>query len=120
MSEIPERIEREMFEIRSRMTRDLVDLRKHVDPKVVGERVKENARQRARKLLGRLQKELRQRAEKALASARGQMLAAREASEKRDPAILADAVRSDPVPAAILVAVVVLMASAARRSNGAR
>ena len=35
MSEIPERIEREMFEIRSRMAPDVRDLRQHVDPKVV-------------------------------------------------------------------------------------
>ena len=33
MSEIPERIEREMFEIRSQMSPDMVDLRKHIEPR---------------------------------------------------------------------------------------
>jgi hypothetical protein len=48
VSEIPERIEREMFEIRSRMAPDVRDLRQHVDPKVVskqlGARIKERIR----------------------------------------------------------------------------
>jgi hypothetical protein len=41
MSETPERIEREMFEIRSRMSPDMTDLRKHIEAQIVAERVKQ-------------------------------------------------------------------------------
>ena len=46
MSETPERIEQEMFEIRSRMSPDMADLRKHIEPQVVAEQVKQTLRQR--------------------------------------------------------------------------
>ena len=46
MSETPERIEREMFEIRSRMSSDINDLRKHLESQVVVEQVKQTVRQR--------------------------------------------------------------------------
>ena len=48
MSEIPERIEREMFEIRSRMAPDVQDLRQHVNPKVVSKQVSTKIRDRIR------------------------------------------------------------------------
>jgi macrodomain Ter protein organizer (MatP/YcbG family) len=48
VSETPERIEREMFEIRSRMSPDMTDLRKHMEPQVVAEQVKQTIRQRLR------------------------------------------------------------------------
>ena len=38
MSELPERIEREMFEIRSRMAPDVRDLKKHAEPQVIVKR----------------------------------------------------------------------------------
>ena len=46
MSETPERIEREMFEIRSGMSSDINDLRKHLESQIVAEQVKQTIRQR--------------------------------------------------------------------------
>ena len=46
MSETPDRIEREMFEIRSRMSSDINDLRKHLESQIVVEQVKQTVRQR--------------------------------------------------------------------------
>ncbi len=46
MSETPERIEREMSEIRSRMSTDINDLRNHFESQVVVEHVKQSTRQR--------------------------------------------------------------------------
>jgi hypothetical protein len=46
MSEAPERIEREMSEIRSRMSTEINDLRKHFESQVVVEQVKQTTRQR--------------------------------------------------------------------------
>lgn len=44
-------LEGEMREIRDRMAPDLSDLRAHLDPRVVGERARQDARSRLRKLL---------------------------------------------------------------------
>ena len=46
MSETPERLEREMFEIRSRMTPDINDLHKHLESQIVADQVKQTIRQR--------------------------------------------------------------------------
>ena len=46
MSKTPERLEREMFDIRSRMTPDIDDLRKHLEPQIVAEQVKQTIGQR--------------------------------------------------------------------------
>ena len=46
MSETPERLEREMFEIRRRMSADVEDLRQHVESHVVAEQVKQSVGQR--------------------------------------------------------------------------
>jgi hypothetical protein len=46
MSEPPERIEQEMSEIRSRMSSDMNDLRKHLESQIVAEQVKQTIRQR--------------------------------------------------------------------------
>jgi hypothetical protein len=48
MSETPKRIEREMLEIRRRMSPDMNDLRKHIQSQVVAEQVKQTIRQRLR------------------------------------------------------------------------
>ena len=53
MSETPERIEREMFEIRSRMSPDMNDLREHIQSQVVAEQVKQIIRQRLRQAADR-------------------------------------------------------------------
>jgi hypothetical protein len=46
MSEASERIEQEMFEIRSRMSPDINDLREHIQSQIVAEQVKQTLRQR--------------------------------------------------------------------------
>ena len=85
MTEIPERIEREMFEIRSRMAPDVQDLRQHVNPKVVGKQVSTRIRDRARGAITRAGRSL-------LDSARRQANAASEAGRERNPSALTDAV----------------------------
>ena len=53
MSEKPERLEREMFEIRSYMTPDINDLRKHLESQIVAKQVKQTIRQRLSKAADR-------------------------------------------------------------------
>ena len=120
MSEIPERIEREMFEIRSGMTSDMTDLRKHIEPQVVTERVKQTVRQRLQEGVARIKANLKAKQQEFLDSAKYQLSLAREVGEKRDPSPLTDAVKSDPRPLvllAILLAVTLLMT---RKMTGGR
>ncbi|BBL80299.1 hypothetical protein Rxycam_02235 [Rubrobacter xylanophilus DSM 9941] len=111
MSEIPERIEREMFEIRSRMAPDVRDLRRHVEPRVVVQQTKEKAKARLKEVLSRLGRSIAE-------SARRQARMAREAGRKRDPALLTDAVRSDPRPMILLAVALAATAMAVRRLSG--
>ncbi len=112
MNEIPERIEREMFEIRSRMAADVRDLRQHVDPKVVGKQVSTRIRERVRGALTRVGGGL-------FGSAKRQVNLAGEAGRKRNPSAFTDAVKSDPRPLIVLAIVLALTLVAARRiSNG--
>ena len=113
MSEIPERIEREMFEIRSRMSSDMTDLRQHVEPQVVAERVKQTASQRLQEVWGRVKGNL-------LGSVKRQLFSIREAGEKRDPSHLTDAVRRDPRPFVLLTILLVVTLLMARRMAGIR
>ena len=53
MSETPERIERQMSEIRSRVSLDINDLRKHLESQKVAEQVKQTIRQRLSEVAGR-------------------------------------------------------------------
>jgi hypothetical protein len=120
MSETPERIEREMFEIRSGMTSDMTDLRKHIEPQVVTERVKQTVRQRLQEVVARIKANVKAKQQEFLDSAKYQLSSAREAGEKRDPSPLTDAVKSDPRPLvllAILLAVTLLMT---RKMTGGR
>jgi|SRR5215210_1808491 len=120
MSETPERIEREMFEIRSGMTSDMTDLRKHIEPQVVTERVKQTVRQRLQEGVARIKANLKAKQQEFLDSAKYQLSLAREVGEKRDPSPLTDAVKSDPRPLvllAILLAVTLLMT---RKMTGGR
>jgi hypothetical protein len=50
MNETPERIEREMFEIRSRMASEINDLRKRLESRIVAEQVRQTIRQRLSQL----------------------------------------------------------------------
>jgi|SRR5918997_3136747 uncharacterized coiled-coil DUF342 family protein len=120
MSEAPERIEREMFEIRSDMASDMTDLRKHVDPQVVAEQVRQNIRQRLQEVINRIKATLRAKRQEFFDSAKHQLSLAREAGEKRDPGPLTDAVKSDPRPFALLVIVLTITLLMARKMIGGR
>lgn len=120
MSERPERIEREMFEIRSRMAADVQDLKQHTSPKVVGERVKRTARERVRGALNRLRSNLKVRQQGLVESAKRQVNSAREAGRKRDPSTFTDAVRSDPKPLALLAIVLAVTLLMARKLTNGR
>ncbi len=112
MSEIPERIEREMFEIRSRMAPDVRDLRQHVDPKVVSKQLGDRIKERIRGTLTGLGQGL-------LDSARRQVDAIREAGSKGNPSAFTDAVKSDPRPMILLAVALAATLMAARKiSNG--
>lgn len=112
MSETPERLEREMFEIRARMARDVRDLRQHVNPKVVGKQVSTKVRDRVKGAIARAGKTLKE-------SARRQASAVGEARKKRNPSAITDAVRSDPRPLILLAIALAATLMAARKiSNG--
>ena len=113
MSETPERIEREMFEIRARMAPDMTDLRKHVEPQVIAEQVKRTVRQRLQDAANRVKANLKAKQRELIDSAKRQLSLARKVPENGDTAPLTDAVRSDPRPLillAVLLAVTLLMA----------
>ncbi len=113
MSETPERIEREMFEIRSRMSPDMTDLRKHIEPQVVAEQVKQTVRQRLRQAVDRVKANLKAKQQELVDSAKRQLSLARKVPENGDTTPLTDAVKSDPrplVPLAIVLAVTLLTA----------
>jgi hypothetical protein len=112
VSEIPERIEREMFEIRSRMAPDVRDLRQHVNPKVMGKQVSTRIRDRVKGAVTRAGRNL-------LDSARRQAKAVGEVRKKGDPSALTDAVKRDPRPMILLALALAATLMAARKiSNG--
>jgi hypothetical protein len=116
MSEkIPERIEREMYEIRSKMEPDVVDLKKHVEPQVVAERVKKTVRERVQDAIQRIRANLAARGRELLESGRGQLQLAKKAGQERDPGPFTDAVKSDPKPMAILAVLLAVMLLTLRR-----
>jgi Protein of unknown function (DUF3618) len=124
MSEAPERIEREIFEIRNRMSSDVADLRKHVEPQVVAEQVKQTARQRLQDALARLKANLKAKRREffnsLLTSTKRQLSLVREIGEKRDPSPLTTAVRSDPRPLVLLAILLALTLLMARKMTGNR
>ena len=120
MSQTPERIEREMFEIRSRMSPDVTDLRKHVEPQVVAEKVKRTVRQRIKESVARVKASLRAKRQEFVDSAKRQISLAREAGEKRDPTPFTDAVRGDPRPLALLAILLAITLFTARKTTGNR
>ncbi len=120
MSQTPERIEREMFEIRSRMSPDVTDLRKHVEPQVVAEKVKRTVRQRIKDSVARVKASFRAKGLEFVDSAKRQISLAREAGEKRDPTPFTDAVRSDPRPLALLAILLAITLLTARKTTGNR
>jgi hypothetical protein len=120
VSETPERIEREIFEIRSRMSSDMTDLRKHIEPQAVAEQVKQTVRQRLREAVGRLQANLKAKQQELVSSTKRQLSLAREAGENRDTAPLTDAVKSDPRPLVILAILLAITLLMARKITGNR
>lgn len=102
MSETPERIEREMFEIRAEMAPDMTDLRKHVEPQVIAEQVKRTVRQRLQDAVNRVKANLKVKQQELVDSAKRQINLARKVGENGDTAPLTDAVRSDPRPLILL------------------
>jgi hypothetical protein len=120
MSETPERIEREMFEIRSSMASDMTDLRQHLEPPVVAELVKQTIRQRLKEAFARVKANLRAKQQELFDSAKHQLSLAREAGEKGDTAPLTDAVKSDPRPLTLLAILLVVTLLMARKITGGR
>lgn len=112
MSEIPERIEREMFEIRSRMAPDVRDLRQHTKPQVVGKQVTGKLKSSVKGAISRLGKGFS-------SSARRQARMAQEAGQKRNPSSFTDAVKSDPRPMVVLAIILAVTLFTVRKiSNG--
>ena len=98
MNEIPERIEREMFEIRSRMAPDVRDLKQHVAPQAVKNRIVGRIKARINGVKDRITGA----GKNLVASAKGQANMVGEAGRKRNPGPLTDAVKSDPKPLVVL------------------
>lgn len=112
MSEIPERLEREMFEIRSRMAPDVRDLKKHTEPQVLGKQVGAKIKDRIKGAITGLARSIAD-------SAKRQARMAQEAGRKRNPAPFTDAVKSDPRPMILLAVVLAVTLLTARKiSNG--
>ena len=118
MSETPERIEREMVEIRARMAPDLTDLRKHMEPQVVAEQVKRTVRQRLHEAVNRVKANLRAKQQELIDSAKRQVSLARKVPENGDTAPLTDAVKSDPRPLILLAVLLVVTLLTARKLTG--
>jgi len=118
VSETPERIEREMFEIRARMSPDMTDLRKHMEPQVVAEQVKRTVRQRLHEAINRVKANLRAKQQELIDSAKRQVSLARKVPENGDTAPLTDAVKSDPRPLILLAVLLVVTLLTARKLTG--
>ena len=118
MSETPERIEREMYEIRARMSPDMTDLRKHIEPQVVAEQVKRTVRQRLQEAVNRVKANLRAKQQELIDSAKRQVSLARKVPENGDTAPLTDAVKSDPRPLILLAVLLVVTLLTARKLTG--
>ena len=109
MSEIPERMEREMFEIRSRMAPDVRDLKQHVNPQAVGKKAKDRIRESAISFGKGL-----------LSSAKKQANLARSAGKSKDPSALTEGVKSDPRPLIILAVLATVVLVVARKATNGR
>jgi hypothetical protein len=118
VSETPERIEREMFEIRARMSPDMTDLRKHFEPQVVAEQVKQSVRQRLQDAVNRVKANLKARQQELVDSAKRQVTLARKVPQNGDTAPLTDAVKSDPRPLILLSILLVVTLLTARKLTG--
>ena len=82
MSESRERIEREMAEIRSRMSPDIKDLRKHIEAQIVVEQVKQTIGQRLRQATDRGKENLKVKQQELAYSAKSSLSMARRKISK--------------------------------------
>ncbi len=105
----PEYIERQMFEIRTRLDPDMQDLKKHLQPKVIADQAKDTARERAQRVTTQIKNRLKDRQRELQDSAEFQYSLARKAARDHDTAPLTDAVRNDPRPAITLAAALVTL-----------
>jgi hypothetical protein len=83
MSETPERIERQMVEIRSRMSSDIKDLRKHIEAQVVAKQVKQTIGQRLRQAADRGKENLKDKQQELTYSAKSSLSLARRKISNR-------------------------------------
>ncbi len=83
MSETPERIERQMAEIRSRMSPDIKDLRKHIEAQFVAEQVKQTIGQRLRQAADRGKENLKDKQQEITYSAKSSLSLARRKISNR-------------------------------------
>ena len=120
MSETPERIEQEMFEIRSRMSPDMADLRKHIEPQVVAEQVKQTVRQRLRQAVDRAKANLNAKRQELVVSFNRQLSLARKVPKNGDTTPLTEAVKSDPRPLFLLAILLTGTLLMARKVVGGR
>jgi len=109
MNEIPERMEREMFEIRSRMAPDVRDLKKHVEPQAV-----------TKKLTARIKDKIKNAGKSLVESVKRQASMVGEAGRNKNPAALTDAVKSDPRPLVLLAVSLVITLMMARKLSSGR
>lgn len=108
MSEIPERIEREMYEIRNRMSPDMRDLKKHTEPKVLGKQAGDTVKGKVKDAASRFGRSLK-------ASVKRQIELVKLAGRSKDPQPLKDAVKSDPRPMVLLVVLVAFVIMTLRK-----
>ena len=83
MSETPERIERQMAEIRSRMSPDIKDLRKHIEAQIVAEQVKQTIGQRLREVADHGKENLKAKQQEITYSAKSSLSLARRKISNR-------------------------------------
>lgn len=98
----PEHIEREMFELRTRLDPGMNDLKKHLQPSVIADQAKQTVRSRLQSLLNRAKGRLHSQRREIQDSAVFQYSLARKAGQEKDRAPLTDAVRNDPRPLVLL------------------
>lgn len=104
----PEHIEREMFEIRTRLDPEIKDLGKHLHPAAIADQAKQKLGDRVKTVLNRGKSRLQEQQRGLQDSAGFQYSLARKASQDRDTAPLTDAVRNDPRPLVLLAVALTL------------
>ena len=118
MTQTPEHIEREMFEIRSQMEPDAKDLAQHVQPQVVAEQVKQNVRQRAQAASQSVKDNLKARGQELTDSGKRQVHLLNKAGQTGETEPFEDAVKTDPRPMVLLAIVLAFLLLLVRKVIG--